>query len=98
MVIAVFWLSASAAWANGVSVIYIVYIEQRSIKNQIFVSLFKVINMKYAVNPENWLYNMQESICYQNPTTKSYEVDGIVCTLGDSGNFKKANVSIVRTT
>jgi len=72
VIVAVFWLSASAAWANG------------------------VVNMKYAANPNNWLFDDPASICYKNPSNQTYaSTDVDSCSVDFAGNFKKANVSIV---
>ena len=71
-ILAVFWLAASAAWANG------------------------VINMKYAANPDNWIFDSHKSICERN--NENYintDVDG--CTVIERGSFQKANISIVST-
>jgi len=70
VIVAVFWLSASAAWANG------------------------VINMKYAANPNNFLFNDKMSICQQQ--NNGYVVTNVKkCTVDFLGNFKKANVSVI---
>jgi hypothetical protein len=70
VIVAVFWLSASAAWANG------------------------VINLKYAANPDHWLYDSKDSICVKDGD--HYVQTAITaCKMVSSGTFKKANVSIV---
>lgn len=71
VIVAVFWLSASAAWANG------------------------VINMKYAADPNSWLFEDKDSICVltQNNTYQLTAVKN--CTVEFEGNYKKANVSII---
>ena len=68
---AVFWLAASAAWANG------------------------VIGMKYAANPETWIFGSVNSICQQTDH-KTY-VNTVVnsCKVNFHGTFAEANVSIV---
>ena len=69
---AVFWLSASAAWANG------------------------VVGMKYAANPDNWIFTSKSSICKLAEGTQN-PVKTIVkkCVTVSAGHFAKANVSIV---
>jgi len=75
VILAVFWLSASAAWANG------------------------VINMKFASDPDNWLFDEEGSICQQatDDDGKPQYIYQLVakCTVKFYGNFKKANVSII---
>jgi len=71
VILAVFWLSASAAWANG------------------------VINMKFASDPNNWLFDEEDSICYRASTGKPVSTLVTDCTVKFFGNFKKANVSII---
>ncbi len=68
VIVAVFWLSASAAWANG------------------------VINMKYAVDPDKWIFE-KGGLCEQKDG--NYLYPDVTCTPEHSGEFKKANVSIV---
>lgn len=71
VIVAVFWLSASAAWANG------------------------VIGMKYASNPQNWIFSSSSSICYKN-TNGSYAITAVKnCLTKFQGSFTEANVSIV---
>jgi len=71
VIVAVFWLSASAAWANG------------------------VINMKFASNPDNWLFKSKSSICYLNENN-TYALTAIKqCEVVTRGVFAKANVSII---
>ena len=67
---AVFWLSASAAWANG------------------------VIGMKYAANPENWIFTSSSSIC-KKADKKPISTAVNNCVAVSAGHFAKANVSIV---
>jgi len=68
-ILAVFWLAASAAWANG------------------------VINMKYAANPDNWIFG-SDSICERN--NENYINTGVDrCTVIERGSFQKANISII---
>jgi len=71
VIVAIFWLSASAAWANG------------------------VINMKYAANPNDWLFNDDESICKKNSNGTFQYTDVTDCSVEFEGNYKKANVSII---
>jgi len=71
VIVAIFWLSASAAWANG------------------------VINMKYAANPNDWLFTDDESICIKNPNATFQYTDVKDCSVEFEGNYKKANVSII---
>jgi len=71
VIVAVFWLSASAAWANG------------------------VINMKYAADPNSWLFQDVESICLKTSNDTYQYTDVTKCTVGFEGNYKKANVSII---
>ena len=69
-IVAIFWLSASAAWANG------------------------VINMKYAANPNNWLFEEGDSICERQDG--NFVVTSVTgCDIKYTGNYKKANISIV---
>jgi len=68
-ILAVFWLAASAAWANG------------------------VINMKYAANPDNWIFG-SGSICERN--NENYiNTDVDSCSVIERGSFQKANISII---
>merc|ERR1712029_423125 len=68
-ILAVFWLAASAAWANG------------------------VINMKYAANPDNWIFG-SGSICEMN--NENYiNTDVDSCSVIERGSFQKANISII---
>lgn len=71
VIVAVFWLSASAAWANG------------------------VINMKYAANPDDWLFTSKSSICYLTPKNTYASTAVKKCEVVFRGAFQKANVSIV---
>ena len=51
--------------------------------------------MKYAANPDNWIFG-SGSICERN--NENYintDVDG--CTVIERGSFQKANISIVST-
>jgi hypothetical protein len=68
---AVFWLSASAAWANG------------------------VINMKYAADPDSWLFKDASSMCEQTTQDTYVNTEVKSCTVDFTGNFNKANISIV---
>lgn len=70
-IVAVFWLAASAAWANG------------------------VIGMKYAANPETWIFGSVNSICQQ--TDHHTYVNTVVnsCKVNFHGTFAEANVSII---
>jgi len=69
-IVAIFWLSASAAWANG------------------------VINMKYAANPNNWLFEEGDSICERQDG--NFVVTSVTgCDIKYTGNYKKANISII---
>merc|ERR1712242_492902 len=69
-IVAIFWLSASAAWANG------------------------VINMKYAANPNNWLFEEGDSICEKQDG--NFVVTSVTnCHIKYTGNYKKANISII---
>ena len=68
---AVFWLSASAAWANG------------------------VINMKYAADPDSWLFNDASSLCERTSKDTYVNTEVKSCTVDFTGNFNKANISIV---
>ena len=71
-ILAIFWLAASAAWANG------------------------VINMKYAANPDNWIFDSSDSICQlNNGNYINTNVDK--CNVVERGSFQKANISIVST-
>jgi len=71
VIVAVFWLSASAAWANG------------------------VINMKYAADPNSWLYLDEDSICKKTSNGTYQYTDVTSCSVEFMGNYKKANVSII---
>eukprot|EP00093_Oithona_nana_P009621 09621.XXX_359920_361432_1 [CDS] Oithona nana genome sequencing. len=69
-ILAIFWLAASAAWANG------------------------VINMKYAANPDNWIFDSSDSICQRdNGNYINTNVDK--CNVVERGSFQKANISII---
>ena len=73
---AVFWLAASSAWANG------------------------VVNMKSVADPTSWIYkagDLAPSICEKasNGNFKNTVVKD--CVAKFTGNFAKANVSIVST-
>jgi len=71
VIVAVFWLSASAAWANG------------------------VINMKYAADPNTWLFKEEDSIC-KKTSNDTYQYTNVTnCSVEFEGNYKKANVSII---
>jgi len=70
VIVAVFWLSASAAWANG------------------------VIGMKYAANPENWIFTSTSSIC-KKADKKPISTAVNNCVAVSAGHFAKANVSII---
>jgi len=71
VIMAVFWLSASAAWANG------------------------VINMKYAADPDSWLFNDASSMCEQSSVKTFVNTEVKSCTVDFTGNFNKANISII---
>jgi len=71
VIVAIFWLSASAAWANG------------------------VINMKYAANPNNWLFQDKDSICLKTSEGTFQYTDVTDCSVDYLGNYKKANISII---
>jgi len=71
VIVAVFWLSASAAWANG------------------------VINMKYAADPNSWLFQDEDSICQKTTNNTFVYTDVSKCSVEFLGNYKKANVSII---
>jgi len=69
VVIAVFWLSASAAWANGVS------------------------NLKFVVDPDNWLVQPTGMRFCQDATKADYGVQS--CEALDRGRFGGANGSVL---
>ena len=69
VVIAVFWLSASAAWANGVS------------------------NLKFVVDPDNWLVQPTGASFCKDATKAVYGVQS--CEALDRGRFGGANGSVV---
>jgi len=72
VIVAIFWLSASSAWANG------------------------VINMKYAADPNTWLFkDTHDSMCALSPENTYINTAVKKCDVIFSGNFKKANVSII---
>jgi len=71
VIMAVFWLSASAAWANG------------------------VINMKYAADPDSWLFKDASSMCQQSQVKSYVNTEVKSCTVDFTGNFNKANISII---
>jgi len=72
VIVAVFWLSASAAWANG------------------------VVGMKYAADPDNWIFTSKSSICYlASATGKPVKTIVTKCVKVSAGHFAKANVSII---
>jgi len=74
VIVAVFWLAASSAWANG------------------------VVNMKYVADPTSWIYkhgDMAPSICEKAANGQFKNTVVKECVAKFTGNFAKANVSII---